>query len=209
MSLSITGGTCLLPEGFAPADLRIAEGVLAPPGPASRRLDARGLLVPPGIVDLHGDAFERQIQPRPGVGFPLPLALADTEAQLLANGITTEKADLTFASVPYRIMHEFQIPVYAEMKKRDAGFYERLEAAGFKLDFGDDESGLFMKYLRRGSGYYIGQRDPGSALSSLLLSFLGNLSKKLLICGSQIRKRYLLWQGFPPKASNGSSTSWS
>ena len=23
------------------------------------------------------------------------------------------------------------------------------------LDFGDDESGLFMKYLRRGSGYYI------------------------------------------------------
>jgi putative flavoprotein involved in K+ transport len=23
------------------------------------------------------------------------------------------------------------------------------------LDFGDDDSGLFMKYLRRGSGYYI------------------------------------------------------
>ena len=75
--------------------------------------------------------------------------------QAVANGITTDKADLTFASVPYRIMHEFQIPVYAEMKKRDAGFYDRLRAAGFKLDFGDDGSGLFMKYLRRGSGYYI------------------------------------------------------
>jgi len=75
--------------------------------------------------------------------------------QAVANGITTDKADLTFASVPYRIMHEFQIPVYAEMKQRDAGFYARLEAAGFKLDFGDDGSGLFMKYLRRGSGYYI------------------------------------------------------
>lgn len=73
----------------------------------------------------------------------------------LAAGMTTEKADMTFASVPYRIMHEFQMPVYAEMKKRDAAFYDRLEAAGFLLDFGDDESGLFMKYLRRGSGYYI------------------------------------------------------
>ena len=46
-------------------------------------------------------------------------------------------------------------PVYAAMKERDAAFYDRLRKAGFKLDFGDDESGLFMKYLRRGSGYYI------------------------------------------------------
>ena len=34
-------------------------------------------------------------------------------------------------------------------------FYERLEGAGFALDFGEDESGLFMKALRTGSGYYI------------------------------------------------------
>ncbi|HEY4163692.1 MAG TPA: NAD(P)/FAD-dependent oxidoreductase, partial [Dongiaceae bacterium] len=71
------------------------------------------------------------------------------------NGITTDKADLIFASIPYKILHTFQIPVYAEMKKRDADLYRRLEEAGFMLDFGDDESGLFMKYLRRGSGYYI------------------------------------------------------
>jgi putative flavoprotein involved in K+ transport len=71
------------------------------------------------------------------------------------NGITTDKADLIFASVPYKIMHAFQIPVYEEMAKRDADFYARLKKAGFILDFGDDGSGLFMKYLRRGSGYYI------------------------------------------------------
>ena len=47
------------------------------------------------------------------------------------------------------------MPVYEEMAKRDADFYARLEKAGFMLDFGDDGSGLFMKYLRRGSGYYI------------------------------------------------------
>ncbi len=80
-------------------------------------------------------------------------ALYSEEA--VASGIDTEKADLIFASLPYRIMHEFQIPLYDEMRERDADFYERLERAGFQLDFGDDDSGLFMKYLRRGSGYYI------------------------------------------------------
>lgn len=85
-------------------------------------------------------------------------ALYSEEA--LANGVTTEKADLIFASLPYRIMHEFQIPLYEQMAERDKDFYARLEAAGFDHDWGDDGSGLFMKYLRRGSGYYI---DVGSA----------------------------------------------
>jgi putative flavoprotein involved in K+ transport len=75
--------------------------------------------------------------------------------QAVANGISTDKADLIFASIPYAILHEFQIPLYQQMKERDAEFYEQLEQAGFMLDWGDDGSGLFMKYLRRGSGYYI------------------------------------------------------
>ncbi len=78
----------------------------------------------------------------------------------VASGVTTEKADLIFASVPYRILHEFQIPLYDRMREKDADFYDRLEKAGFELDWGADGSGLFMKYLRRGSGYYI---DVGSA----------------------------------------------
>jgi putative flavoprotein involved in K+ transport len=85
-------------------------------------------------------------------------ALYSEEA--VAAGVTTEKADLVFASLPYRIMHEFQIPLYEQMKERDADFYDRLEKAGFWHDWGEDGSGLFMKYLRRGSGYYI---DVGSA----------------------------------------------
>ena len=70
-------------------------------------------------------------------------------------GVTTDKADLIFASIPYKIMAPMQVPIYDEMKKRDANLYARLEKAGFMLDFGVDGSGLFMKYLRRGSGYYI------------------------------------------------------
>jgi putative flavoprotein involved in K+ transport len=73
----------------------------------------------------------------------------------LKNGVDHHKADLIFASVPYKILHTFQIPAYAKMKERDADFYARLEKSGFLHDWGDDDSGLFMKYLRRGSGYYI------------------------------------------------------
>ena len=75
--------------------------------------------------------------------------------QAVANGMTTRKADLIFASLPYRIMHEFQIPLYEQMRERDKAFYDALEKVGFMHDWGDDGSGLFMKYLRRGSGYYI------------------------------------------------------
>ena len=75
--------------------------------------------------------------------------------QAVKNGIDHHKADLIFASVPYKIMHGFHIPVYEEMQRREADLYRRLEQAGFLLDFGADGSGLFMKYLRRGSGYYI------------------------------------------------------
>jgi putative flavoprotein involved in K+ transport len=73
----------------------------------------------------------------------------------VASGMTTNKADMIFASLPYAIMHEFQIPIYDKIKKVDADFYAGLEKVGFQLDWGTDGSGLFMKYLRRGSGYYI------------------------------------------------------
>jgi alpha-D-ribose 1-methylphosphonate 5-triphosphate diphosphatase len=62
--------------------------------------DAGRYLVLPGIVDLHGDAFERQLMPRPGVHFaPLP-ALLETDRQLLANGITTAYHGVTLSWEP-------------------------------------------------------------------------------------------------------------
>ncbi|MBS0559107.1 MAG: alpha-D-ribose 1-methylphosphonate 5-triphosphate diphosphatase [Proteobacteria bacterium] len=102
-TLVIRGGNILLPEGaFQRDDLSLADGAIAGIRDAGGGMafDAEGLLVLPGIVDIHGDAFERQIQPRPGVEFPIPLALADTEAQLLANGITTAFHGITLSWEP-------------------------------------------------------------------------------------------------------------
>lgn len=71
------------------------------------------------------------------------------------SGISTDKADLIFAATPLKIMPVFQKPLYDEMRRRDASFYKRLERVGFRVDFGEDESGLMMKAMRSGSGYYI------------------------------------------------------
>ena len=101
--------------------------------------------------------------------------------QAVANGITTDTADMIFASIPYRIMHEFQIPLYQQMAERDAEFYEQLKSAGFMLDWGDDGSGLFMKYLRRGSGYYI---DVGA--SQLIID--GKIKLKSGVAVQEIRQ---------------------
>lgn len=101
--LRITGGRALLPgDGFVMMDILITDGTIAPLGTGedARTLDATGLLVLPGIVDIHGDAFERQLQPRPGIAFPTALALADTEAQLLSNGITTAFHGITLSWEP-------------------------------------------------------------------------------------------------------------
>ncbi|MCB8877686.1 NAD(P)/FAD-dependent oxidoreductase [Acidisoma silvae] len=73
----------------------------------------------------------------------------------LERGITTDKADLINASVPYGLMPQFNIPVTEAIREHDAEFYKKLEKVGFQLDYGDDGSGLFLKYMRRGSGYYI------------------------------------------------------
>ena len=46
-------------------------------------------------------------------------------------------------------------PVVDQIRREDADFYARLAAAGFKLTFGEDDTGIGPMYLRRGSGYYI------------------------------------------------------
>jgi alpha-D-ribose 1-methylphosphonate 5-triphosphate diphosphatase len=91
--ISVEGGRALLGGELFETSLQIAGGTIsavgAEHGRGSLGIDARNLLVLPGIVDLHGDAFERQMMPRSGVDFPVDIALVDSDRQAIANGITT------------------------------------------------------------------------------------------------------------------------
>jgi alpha-D-ribose 1-methylphosphonate 5-triphosphate diphosphatase len=89
----IHGGRALLGQQIGEASLEVKGDKIAAvdsvQAQVSRELDARGLLVLPGIIDLHGDAFERQMMPRPRVDFPIDVALIESDRQVIANGITT------------------------------------------------------------------------------------------------------------------------
>jgi alpha-D-ribose 1-methylphosphonate 5-triphosphate diphosphatase len=76
----IQGGQALIGGAWSDAaiDIDEAHGAIRAIGSETgngRCIDASGLYVLPGIVDIHGDAFERQLMPRPGVGFPIDVAL--------------------------------------------------------------------------------------------------------------------------------------
>ncbi|WP_019502505.1 alpha-D-ribose 1-methylphosphonate 5-triphosphate diphosphatase [Pseudanabaena sp. PCC 6802] len=94
-SLSIQGVDVLTPNGWLKdATVLVEDGKFAsidscssPNG--SHQINTKGLQMLPGIVDIHGDAFERAIAPRPGVNFPISLAIAENDRQLIAAGITT------------------------------------------------------------------------------------------------------------------------
>ncbi|MEN9760417.1 MAG: hypothetical protein RI906_243 [Pseudomonadota bacterium] len=75
--------------------------------------------------------------------------------QALADGITTERADLLAASWPHRLMPGRLQPVYAQIEQVDADLYEGLRRAGFMVHLGEGGSGIHVAYMRRGSGYYI------------------------------------------------------
>jgi putative flavoprotein involved in K+ transport len=75
--------------------------------------------------------------------------------EAIQNGIDVDKADLIFASTPFRLLTKGQIPLAAKMAARDADLLMRLNRAGFQTDLGEDNSGQMMKALRTGSGYYL------------------------------------------------------
>ena len=123
--LSIIGGSALLETGWAPCPLHIADGIIQPPEADTRaflQIDATGLLALPGVIDIHGDAFERSIMPRPGVSFGLPTALRDVDNQLVSNGITTAFHGLTCSWEPGLRSLENTISMLDALDQRKAAF---------------------------------------------------------------------------------------
>ncbi|WP_240722249.1 alpha-D-ribose 1-methylphosphonate 5-triphosphate diphosphatase [Poseidonocella sp. HB161398] len=103
MTTAIRGASVILEDGLAETDVTLAGDRIAAIGdsaPADREIDGRGLVLAPAMVDVHGDAFERQVMPRPGVYFPQAQALMETDRQLAANGIATAYHALTLSWEP-------------------------------------------------------------------------------------------------------------
>lgn len=90
MSLECTlvGGRVLTPEGWSDGDLHMSGGTLQTSG-GGRAIDLSGYMVLPGIVDPHGDGFERHMAPRRGALREAEYGVVAAASELAANGITT------------------------------------------------------------------------------------------------------------------------
>jgi cation diffusion facilitator CzcD-associated flavoprotein CzcO len=67
---------------------------------------------------------------------------------------TLDDNDLIATSMPLKLARRSHQMITEQSKKLDWPLLERLEGIGFKLDYGEDNTGWQFKYLSRGGGYY-------------------------------------------------------
>lgn len=102
MTITFQGAQVILPDHVVETTVTVADGVITDIGGPARGdvVDARNRLLAPAMIDVHGDAFERQLMPRPGVYFPTEAAVIDTDRQLASNGIATAYHAITLSWEP-------------------------------------------------------------------------------------------------------------
>lgn len=106
-SISLINGYVCGPDGaFEKRDVYVGGGLIEDRAARTGdRLDCSGLCVLLGVVDVRSDQFEREVDPRPGVNNPLPLALRSVDRLLLASGITTAFHRLSLSWEPGERSH--------------------------------------------------------------------------------------------------------
>ena len=88
LNVEFTGAHVLGADVLEPRPLAVAQGLITDVAQTTR-VDLDGYMIVPGIVDVHGDGFERHLAPRRGAMKTMQEGLVAAEAELAANGITT------------------------------------------------------------------------------------------------------------------------
>ncbi|MFZ5794990.1 MAG: alpha-D-ribose 1-methylphosphonate 5-triphosphate diphosphatase [Pseudomonadota bacterium] len=101
--LYLTGARVVLPNDVLDdATVLVEDGFIAAINPESgadaQTVDLRGETLIPGMIDLHCDALEKEVEPRPNVHFPLDFACAQADKRNAAAGVTTVFHALSFAN---------------------------------------------------------------------------------------------------------------
>lgn len=101
-TFTFEGASVYLPGQITETNVTVSDGTIVEIGETVQGevIDARGKILAPALIDVHGDAFERQLMPRPGVFFPTDAAVIDTDRQLAANGIATAYHAITLGWEP-------------------------------------------------------------------------------------------------------------
>lgn len=102
MKTYLTKARVVLPDMVvADGALLLEDGIISAVNPettrADREIDLQGLVLMPGMIDLHCDSLEKEVEPRPNVFFPADLAVAQADRRNALAGITTIFHALSFA----------------------------------------------------------------------------------------------------------------
>ena len=100
----IRNAQIVIPEGVCEnASLQVEDGRIVEIRqgtiPATRVIDAGGNYLFPGFVDMHSDAIEKGIEPRPNTFFPVDIAVYELDKKIASCGITTMYHSLSFAEL--------------------------------------------------------------------------------------------------------------
>lgn len=99
----IENATVILPSGILKgASIKIEDGIISKIREGSinssqKRINAQERFLLPGFIDLHSDAIEKEIEPRPNSFFPVNIALFELDKKLASCGVTTIFHALSFA----------------------------------------------------------------------------------------------------------------
>ncbi len=103
--------------------------------------------------DLHASGAEVSLIQRSPT-YIVSLKEAQSVYAIYGEGIPIEDCDLLATATPYPVLvRAYQLSTAAS-RAVDQPLLDGLAARGFRLDFGEDDTGFQMKYLRRGGGYY-------------------------------------------------------
>ena len=101
----ITGANMVLPKKIQKGDLLIKGQTIEQIIPEGKNysgindnvqvIEAGGMYLIPGLIDMHSDAIEKEIEPRPKTFFPIKSSFIELEKKLAGNGITTMYHSLT------------------------------------------------------------------------------------------------------------------
>lgn len=156
LELTLQGADVLLPEGLVPgAELSLAEGAIVADR-AGRAVELSGYLVLPGIIDLHGDGFERHLAPRRGAMKQMDEGVIAAEAELAANGITTAVLAQFHSWEGGLRAPDYADQVFAAITAvRDRVVTDILPQLRFETYMLDDYAGLPQRIAAAGVGYVV------------------------------------------------------
>ncbi len=86
--------------------------------------------------------------------YVVSLKEAQSVYAIYSEGIPFDDCDLLATSFPYPILQRSYQLSTAKSREFDKPLLDALAARGFRLHYGEDETGFQMMYLRRGGGYY-------------------------------------------------------